>query len=139
MSRTLKQPSINTGSPKNRSSTFSSSSHIAILLMISVLCLQALVYLTYYLPFGSGEWKNGSNSSYNCTSFLHSLLTKGKTKAPLFPQGFHSIRGSFLARSPEADGIMLISHHYSLCRVFWGLGFMVSIELMSNAFCQDIA
>ena len=24
------------------------------------------------------EWKNGSNSSYNCTPFLHSLLTKGK-------------------------------------------------------------
>ena len=140
MSRTLKQPSINTGSPINRSSTFSSSSHIAKLLMISVLCLQALVYLTYYLPFGSREWKNGSNCSYNCSPapFLHSLLTKGKTKAPLFPQGFHSIRGSFLARSPEAENIMLISHQCSLCRVFWGLGFMVSIELMSNAFPQDI-
>ena len=25
----------------------------------------------------SREWKNGSNSSYNCTPFLHSLLTKG--------------------------------------------------------------
>ena len=25
-----------------------------------------------------GKWKNGSNSSSNCTSFLHSLLTKGK-------------------------------------------------------------
>ena len=23
------------------------------------------------------EWKNGSNSSYNCTPFLHSLLSKG--------------------------------------------------------------
>ena len=31
-----------------------------------------------YLPFVSREWKNGSNSSYNCTPFLHSLLTKGK-------------------------------------------------------------
>ena len=36
---------------------------------------------TYYLPLVSREWKNGSNSSYNCTPFLHSLLTKGKTKA----------------------------------------------------------
>ena len=27
----------------------------------------------------SREWKNGSNSSYNCTPFLHSLLTKGKS------------------------------------------------------------
>ena len=33
------------------------------------------------LPLVSREWKNGSNSSYNCTPFLHSLLTKGKTKA----------------------------------------------------------
>ena len=31
-----------------------------------------------YLPLVSREWKNGSNSSYNCTPFLHSLLTKGK-------------------------------------------------------------
>ena len=30
------------------------------------------------LPLVSTEWKNGSNSSYNCTPFLHSLLTKGK-------------------------------------------------------------
>ena len=28
-----------------------------------------------YLPLVSREWKNGSNSSYNCTPFLHSLLT----------------------------------------------------------------
>ena len=30
-----------------------------------------------FLPLVSREWKNGSNSSYNCTPFLHSLLTKG--------------------------------------------------------------
>ena len=30
------------------------------------------------LPLVSREWKNGSNSSYNCTPFLHALLTKGK-------------------------------------------------------------
>ena len=34
-----------------------------------------------YLPLVSREWKDGSNSSYNCTPFLHSLLTKGKNKA----------------------------------------------------------
>ena len=32
------------------------------------------------LPLVRREWKNGSNSSYNCTPFLHSLLTKGKTR-----------------------------------------------------------
>ena len=32
------------------------------------------------LPLVSREWKNGSNSSYNCTPFLHSLLTKGRLK-----------------------------------------------------------
>ena len=31
-----------------------------------------------FLPLVSMEWKNGSNSGYNCTPFLHSLLTKGK-------------------------------------------------------------
>ena len=30
------------------------------------------------LPLVSREWKNGSNSGYNCTPFLHSLLTQGK-------------------------------------------------------------
>ena len=37
---------------------------------------------TPILPLVSREWKNGSDSSYNCTPFLHSLLTKGK----LYPQ-----------------------------------------------------
>ena len=32
------------------------------------------------LPLVSREWKNGSNSSYNCTPFLHSLVAKGKKK-----------------------------------------------------------
>ena len=36
------------------------------------------------LPLVSREWKNGSNSSYNCTPFLHSLLTKGKELQPIF-------------------------------------------------------
>ena len=31
-----------------------------------------------YLPLVSRGWKNGSNSSYSCTPFLHSLITKGK-------------------------------------------------------------
>ena len=30
----------------------------------------------------SREWKNVSSSSYNCTPFLHSLLTKGKLYDP---------------------------------------------------------
>ena len=30
------------------------------------------------LPLASREWKNGSNSSYNCTPFLQSLPAKGK-------------------------------------------------------------
>ena len=37
-----------------------------------------------YLPLVSREWKNGSNSSYNCTPFLHSLLTKGKFRGLRF-------------------------------------------------------
>ena len=34
--------------------------------------------LGIFLPLVSRAWKTGSNSSYNCTPFLHSLLTKGK-------------------------------------------------------------
>ena len=30
------------------------------------------------LPLVSREWKSDSNSSYNCTPFFHSLLTKGR-------------------------------------------------------------
>ena len=37
------------------------------------------------LPLVSREWKNGSNSSYNCTPFLHSLLTKGKKMTKQLP------------------------------------------------------
>ena len=36
--------------------------------------------LRLYLPLVSRKWKNGSNSSYNRTPFLHSLLTKGKNQ-----------------------------------------------------------
>ena len=55
------------------------------------------------LPLVSREWKNGSNSSYNCTPFLHSLLTKGKqqrgpfaTSSPMFSKGLgiEGFRGS---------------------------------------------
>ena len=38
---------------------------------------------TLSLPLVSREWRNGSNSSCNCTPFLHSLLTKGKYLEPL--------------------------------------------------------
>ena len=31
-----------------------------------------------FLPLVRREWKTGRNSSYNCTPFLDSLLTKGK-------------------------------------------------------------
>ena len=42
--------------------------------MFNMRMLQSLK--TYLWLVGNG--KNGSNSSYNCTPFLHSLLTKGK-------------------------------------------------------------
>ena len=38
----------------------------------------AELHFRYFLPLVSREWRNGSNSSYNCTPFFHSLLTKGK-------------------------------------------------------------
>ena len=31
-----------------------------------------------FIPLVSREWKNGSNCSYKCVPFLHSLLTKGR-------------------------------------------------------------
>ena len=48
-----------------------------------------------YLPLVIREWKNGSNSSYNCTPFLRSLLAQGKNRAPLGDPlyGFIKTRG----------------------------------------------
>ena len=45
------------------------------------------------LPLVSREWRNGSNSSYSCTPFLHSLLTKRKPKAPKTRQSLSSKPG----------------------------------------------
>ena len=42
--------------------------------------------LWLFLPLESREWKNGSNSSYNCTPFLHSLLTKSKSYCKPSPE-----------------------------------------------------
>ena len=41
--------------------------------------IRAVLATALFLPLVGREWKNGSNSSYNCTTFLHSLLTKGKS------------------------------------------------------------
>ena len=59
----------------------------------------------------SREWKNGSNSSYNCTLFLHCLLTKGKhcivmalTRTSHIPAGQSGFSGVELREcSPEKD------------------------------------
>ena len=37
------------------------------------------------LPLVTRAWKTGSNSSYDCTPFLHSLLTKGKQREDQTP------------------------------------------------------
>ena len=50
------------------------------------------VKITHCLPLVSREWKNGSNSSFNCTPFLHSLLTKGKTEKVGFPGFRHGLK-----------------------------------------------
>ena len=42
--------------------------------------LKVTTQLLSNLPLVSREWENGSNSSYNSTPFLHSLLTKDKTQ-----------------------------------------------------------
>ena len=39
-----------------------------------------LIIIIINLPLFGREWMNSSNSSYNCTPFLHSLLTKGKLR-----------------------------------------------------------
>ena len=45
---------------------------------------QLLDIRPFNLPLVSRGWRDGSNSSYNCTPFLHSLLTKGKLSFRLF-------------------------------------------------------
>ena len=38
---------------------------------ITIRGIMGLSIVTLYLPLVSREWKNGSNSSYNCTPFPH--------------------------------------------------------------------
>ena len=88
--------------------------------------------LSLLLPLVSREWKNGSNSSYNCTPFLHSLLTKGKFFRP--PWGW-VLPGfwSWKAQGFEEDAKL---HHGRLevqaedgsCRVGLGLRAVISMS-----------
>ena len=58
------------------------------------------------LPLVSREWKNGSNSSYNCTPFLHSLLTKGKLNAETHLQlGFRCSPTGPIQQLPQGPSI----------------------------------
>ena len=65
---------------------------------------------TLSLPLVSREWKNGSNSSYTCTPFLHSLLTKGRLdgtwlRSPAGPRSHASLQGAMRsARQPSVPG-----------------------------------
>ena len=55
------------------------------------------------LPLVRRERRNGSNSSYNCTPFLHSLLTKCKKN--LFDGSIQDVPSSrVIAESPLGDG-----------------------------------
>ena len=63
----------------------SSDQHVGTELPHSTLCmvlapqtLHSGTCTTLNLPLVSREWKNGSYSSYDCTPFLRSLLTKGQ-------------------------------------------------------------
>ena len=69
------QPDIRKLNPKNPRPRV-----LLVQVVLSVRGIGALgwVCVCMDLPLVSREWKNGSNSSYNCTPFLHSLLTKGK-------------------------------------------------------------
>ena len=56
-----------------------------------------------YLPLVSREWKNGSNSSYNCTPFPHSLLTKALHMSDFGAQVRAANPGSMLQETFEAS------------------------------------
>ena len=57
---------------------FPDSARYKVKLRGSAQMLMSLRSASLSLPLVSREWKNGSNGSYNCTPFLHSLPTKGK-------------------------------------------------------------
>ena len=50
--------------------------------VLTALRLDESLIRPYSLPLVSREWKNGSNSSYNGTPFLHSLLTQCSIRTP---------------------------------------------------------
>ena len=73
------------------------------------------------LPLASREWKNGRNSSYNCTPFLHSLLTKVSkpgfaTKAPFSfggPGVLHEHKGAFaISKGPCTQIVYTLAPKY---------------------------
>ena len=70
-----------------------------------------------YLPLVSREWKNGSNSSYNCTPFLHSLLAKGKYR--------ERARGVSFPRSKASDPLALHTTHRPHSSSFLGLPYTI--------------
>ena len=72
---------------------------------------------TLSLPLVSREWKNGSNSSYTCTPFLHSLLTKGKYYRTLGP---FEVPKTIIKDYLDAEGV--------------GFGFSLSPKLESSRF-----
>ena len=77
------------------------------------------------LPLVSREWKNGSNSSYNCTPFLHSLLTKGKLASRLQDRGVPEMPQGFVVRRVPAETTLpwQASACYNIGALIFRIGF----------------
>ena len=83
------------------------------------------------LPLVSREWKNGSNSSYNCTPFLHSLLTKGKK----IHRPFHTM--TVLGTLTRAIAVCSCPYVTSSGEVRGEVGPLMNIEPSSTRSCKQ--
>ena len=84
-------------------------------------------------PLVSREWKNGRNSSHNCTPFLRSLVTKGKlfdkpkppNQYPLNPFGLRFGEGLGLGVTGDNFGPSIAGRRAEQGSASSGVGFGV--------------
>ena len=99
-----------------------------------------------YLPLVSREWKNGSNSSYNCSPFLHSLLSKGKNTLnlnhpqPLEHKSSTHYPGSFKNPCPfrtESNPSRLVQKPEYLVMLFRRGPVILNVQYTPKAYSHD--
>ena len=102
---------------------------------------------SHFLPPASREGKNGGNSSYNGTSFLHSLLTKGTvstsypgTRGMLSAHSLDCRNSQGFVQTEDRQKLFFWSYnnHYYYYYYYWSLfgylGLLISQVIRKHAY-----